>query len=495
MWIKTGQINKYLQKPKVALKLGIFVCLGIALFVIWYSTAGQFTAFSPSDNAYVDLGEAFLHGQLSLLEKPNPELIALQDPYDPTLRNVRYHWDFSYYEGSYYLYWGPVPALVYGALEGITHIRPSGSLMVIIAFIGLSVTLLLILYNLWRIFFPNSPGWSIGMFIGLGLLNLPFMFLLGRPVIYETSIISGQFFLLSGLSTWIIYATGTGKPAWLVITGIAWGLAIGSRYNLVASVAVYMVIIFVQMKREYEGNHLWKQIAFVLVPLLICLMGLGTYNIARFDNPFEIGWNYQLSLPEVQGDYLSLSYIPSNFFAYLIYPLKTDRSFPFVLSTLHAGQQLDELTAGLLPSVPSMWLLTLALPELFTRSASNRQQPVVPGLAKPLFFMILTAGLAQFIFLMIFFYAAMRYMADFYLPLVITIAFLTWRADEYLRVNALWRFLLWMVVSGLIFWTASIGFFGSFDIPDHIFQNTNLGLYFHLADFWNCIYELFASLF
>src|SRR5918996_2667455 len=118
---------------------GVLACTGIAIFTLWYSSAGRFSTLVPVDNAYIDLGEAFLHGQLSLLALPDPALIALQDPYDPAKRIMPFLWDASYYKEKYYLYWGPVPALAFATVEGTTQVRPPGALLVVICYISLPI--------------------------------------------------------------------------------------------------------------------------------------------------------------------------------------------------------------------------------------------------------------------------------------------------------------------------------------------------------------------
>jgi len=72
------------------------------------------------------------------LERPDPRLAELGDPYEYTQRkDIPYHWDASYYEGRYYLYWGPVPALVSAAFEALAGSVPSASLLVVIPYVGL----------------------------------------------------------------------------------------------------------------------------------------------------------------------------------------------------------------------------------------------------------------------------------------------------------------------------------------------------------------------
>jgi len=177
--------------------------------------------------------------------------------------------------------------------------------------------------------------------------------------------------------------------------------------------------------------------------------------------------------------------------------MTTAGEFPFIISSLPFGKQFDEIVAGLFPSTPSIWLLMLVLP-LFVLSKwqADPSQKTSPGKSfKLLISMIMVAGLGQFLYLMIFFYDAMRYIADFYLPLILCVAILVWQADSFLQRILPLRITLWVIVIGLAFWTASIGFFGGFDIPPQIFRNLNPTLYVQLASYWNHIYAGITSSF
>ena len=81
------------------------------LISLWYITAGMLTHWSPYSRYYDRQADAFLAGQLSLLEAPPAALATLPNVYDVRQRSgIDYIWDASYYNGKYYLYWGPVPA-------------------------------------------------------------------------------------------------------------------------------------------------------------------------------------------------------------------------------------------------------------------------------------------------------------------------------------------------------------------------------------------------
>jgi len=482
------RIKQGLASPQFAIATGMLTCAVIAIYIVWYSSAGKFPDFPETDNAYVELGESFLHGQLFLLEEPNPQLKALPNPYDPTQRNAPHRWDASYYKGNYYLYWGPVPALAFAVVQGITSIRPAGSLLVIVCYMVLPIILLMILFQIRRQFFPASPVHSMGLCLLISFINLPFLFLLGRPIIYETSIIAGQFFLFLGLLGWVMYGANSAKVGWLIVAGLSWGLAIGSRYNLVISTSVYMAFILTQIAQDTDNRQTLKKIALLLTPLLLCLIGLGFYNYVRFGSPFETGLTYQLSLPEIQSEPYSTSYVLSNLFIYLFYPMTTSENFPFILSTLPAGNQFDEVTAGLFSSTPSTWLLVLVAPIIFIAGKTSRADALAITSLKRLLFMLLSAVAAQSLFLMVFFFDAMRYMADFYLQLTLAMWILVWMVGTFIRPIRPLHVIYWLIISGFVIWTAGIGFFGGFDIPPQSFRTTNPVLYMQLESFWNNLF-------
>jgi hypothetical protein len=167
--------------------------------------------------------------------------------------------------------------------------------------------------------------------------------------------------------------------------------------------------------------------------------------------------------------------------------MTTSESFPFILSTLPANSQFDEVVAGLFSSTPGVWLLALAIPSFFlSRKPVDTLQDIPTRRSlKSFFLMVMAAVLVQFLFLTMFFFAAMRYMADFYLQLLLGIWLLVWWLDGWIQPDLRLRAALWLIVTALVFWTVGIGFFGSFDIPPQSLRVLNPDLYTRIASYWD----------
>ncbi|MDR3574694.1 MAG: hypothetical protein P4L50_12585 [Anaerolineaceae bacterium] len=503
-----------------SLALSILVVLLVSVYAIWYTSLGRFTVFTPVTNTYVDLGEAFLHGQLSLLQRPDPRLAALSNPYDTNQRkNIPFIWDSSYYKGKFYLYWGPVPAVISSIAEWIFKSRPPDQLVALISYIGIAVIFLLLLLHIRNRYYPDAPGISIPFLILAAVVNLPIFFILGRPQIYETSIIAGQFFLFLGFLFWLRYQI-TAKYFWLALAGLSWGLAIASRYNLAISVAVFVAFLLFDLyqKSKIQGRFVpgnnsllhqftcidWKAIIAVLIPIALCGIALGIYNFTRFGNPLETGFTYQLTETQPLNHYYSFSYFPSNLYMYLAYPVNTSGSFPFfkslsaqfnllpVWASISNGKMFDQVFFGIFPSLPILWSLGLFVPLAVINFIKGRHgkhyyynEVAAPGPLWRLLAVLLTAGSLQFIFLLVYFYGAMRYILDFYIPFLVLAFTCIWSFDNQIKHKSLLRWLFWLVVMNLSIITAGIGYFAGFDIPPQYFRIINPHLFAALSAFWS----------
>ena len=217
----------------------ILTFLGILLVItayIWFISFGSWVhwpATTNYDGYYNQLAIAFQHGSLSLEITPSPALLALHNPYDPTIRhsnNVVYPIDFSLYKGKYYLYFGPVPALFLLIIKllGISTIGDHYFVFVFVS--GILIFQSLLIIKIWKRFFQNISVWVLSLCILFCGLISPVPWILTEARVYEAASASGQFFFLAGL---YFAVTALDRESisisQFLIAGISWALAIGSR--------------------------------------------------------------------------------------------------------------------------------------------------------------------------------------------------------------------------------------------------------------------------
>ncbi len=478
------------------------VMLGVIAYVVWYSSAALFPSFPYIHNDYADLGDAFLHGQLALLDQPSPQLQALTNPYDFEQRaNVPFRWDASYYAGKYYLYWGPVPALISAGMEAIESTPPSGALLVLPAYAGMVIAFVGLLVSMWQRSSSRGASLALGLVTAVTFISFPSLFELGQSRVYEASILYGQFFLLSGLLCWELYRRSF-NVAWLCAAGLSWALAVGSRYNLLISVAIFLVFALIWMKRSATLN--WRSVTWMVAPLLVGAILGGLYNALRFGDPLETGKAYQLTATAPQGIEYSLAFVPSNLYIYLLYPLTTAGKFPFVKSALFdpqvvpawlqvpPGREFDHVIFGTLSAAPFLWMLVPAIVVGIGALARRRPSPTAAKQDTGWKFDVAMLGagaVAQFLFVAVYYYGAERFVGDFFFLFLLALAGVLLQVDALLRGAPWLRASFWILAAGLGLWAIAIGYFGAFSVPPKTFAAANPTLYGQLASYWNDRFE------
>lgn len=363
------------------------------------------------------LTDAFLQGRTSLLVEPSPELLALDDPYDPSRNYLAYRvHDLSLYEGKYYLYWGPTPVLTLFAPARLLlrSELPERAAITMYAFVGLLFSLLLFRW-LVRRYLPGTPRWML-WFGGVALATSNVMpFLLRRPTVYEVAISAGFCFMVAA-----VYFVLTGalaeRPsvARLAAGSACLGFAVGARLTMaVAGLLFVGVLVHLLIRQE---NRTWsatlRLAASLLGPAALCAGLLLLYNQVRFDSFTEFGVRYQLNdlKPYPPG---GLHYVPGGLYYYLLAPARFDLNFPFLHlpppppypGTVPSTYNVEPV-GGLL-AVSPITLLAIGLPFAFRQSGGRFRELglVLLGLAA-------VGGTTAFA-LASWSTASMRYAADF----------------------------------------------------------------------------------
>jgi hypothetical protein len=431
----------------------------VALVQIWIVSAGRMIDWPASTNYYSLLADAFLHGQTSLRDGPSPQLLALPDPYDPSQnQNFRLH-DMSLYRGKYFLYWGPVPAILECPLVLLFQ-RPIGDQYLVFCFVfGIMLISAEILLDLRKRLFPDAAPWTVAMGILVAGLATPMPILLERPAVYEAAIAAGQFFLLSGIYCLIrAFAAGQPRRRFLLLAGICCALAVGSRASLAVATAGLTLSVGWRLLRPSSlrsqmrsRSHL-AAFAAIALPVFLGSFLLGCYNYVRFGNWLEFGVRYQLASFDrrpIEHGVISLANIPPAAYAYSFKPFVIVGDVPFIKAVsvatsrpefikLPRAYESSEPVAGLLWCVPFLVFAAVPLGTLFRRllplAHGNDQTPGDVPRQRELAWIVLWSVLASILGLLpalfMIFGCSMRYLADCTPMLVIVATLGMWHATS-----------------------------------------------------------------
>jgi hypothetical protein len=356
-----------------------FVALVAFVFATYWFLVSAGTHPWPVYGMYHDLqADGFLKGQLNLTIDPAPELVRAKDPYDRV--NMRY-WalDASYFKGKYYIYWGPVPALLQAAAKWLWHVRrPVGDGYLMLFFLCFAFLCgALVIRRLARRLFPGLPRWLVG----LGMLAFAFAnstpHCASSAGTYQVAILAGQAWLVAGLlfAFDAVWHAGTDRARnWrLLVAGTCWALSIGSRLTLAAAIAL-MILVTAWTEALANERRFRRALVVALclgVPVALGSFGLLLYNYLRFDNWLEFGSKIQVSaFPTFRFD---LGFIPLNIFSYSLRSWLTSCEFPYLFQEWYPapdfpkaflpvpkGYNSPEPVVGFLLALPMTWLIPLA---------------------------------------------------------------------------------------------------------------------------------------
>jgi hypothetical protein len=492
------RINPRRRWETVALFL-LGACLEFVLAL--YASGGHWSSWPTITDYYDQQARAFLHGQASLLAEPDPRLAALPDPYDKkSLAGIPTLFDASYYQGRYYLYWGPVPAIgvalvhfagqeLWGAFRGysrpatvIAFLRLAANYPIgdnIVTFVsasGIMLFSLLILFRIRRKFFPQTGAWLLWIAIPAVVLGSPLAWMLNRPMIYEAAIASGQMFLLGGLCCILPAWSDAGShPARYALAAGCWACALGSRITLAGAVGVLLLATaFMLLRSALPRKSSFVRLVYLGLPLLLGVALLGAFNYIRFGNLLETGFRYQLGAldyTQVSSAAFDIRYLPLNLFNYFSRPFSIQPAFPWIipagdnptfypLSISHPMLFYVEPVSGLLLAAPFLLCafgLLLAIRKGGIGDMVFAPTPSADNSFLFLWISLLCAVVLAIAPLLVYWYCTERFLLDFAPLLLILSACGAWAAHRFAERKKGWRIVIVTGIVGSALWTAAAG--------------------------------------
>ncbi len=432
---------------------GLFgvICAVVIGIYVWIAGPGLLES-GPDDAYYNLLVQGFQAGHLSVNREPDPHLAQLQNPYDPAangpfVRNARHlSFDMSYYDGKLYLYFGVTPALVlfwpYAALTG--HYLSQTAGVVLFSSLGFLIAAALV-YRVWRRYFPQINVWiAAAGILALGLATGLLETLASCDVYEVAASCAFAFTMLALAALWrSLHDAPANRISWLLLSSLAYGLAIGARPSLLFGALMLLVPVIKAWRettKQGPPRQAWWLAVAAAGPLLFVGLALMLYNRMRFRNPFEFGWHYALTDFQDKGArQFSLSYWWFNFRFYFLEPMRWVRHFPFIdavgmgaIPAGYSGLGVDRY-AGILADYPVVWLAAGAL--LAWPIRLRDKFPALRWWAAALFVQFGAGALLLFFFIT----ASSRYEVDF-LPALMLLAITgIFLVERTLAGHAFWR--------------------------------------------------------
>ena len=256
-------------------------------------------------NQYELMAEAILDGRISFDYGDEYTLSQLKNPYDPNERTesgVYFHWDHAYYNGQYYMYFGIVPVflafLPYRILTGtaLTTYRATQF------FVACAIAGIFVLFRLLnRRFFKKMP-YGVYLCLSAAFSVMSVWYAAAEPALYCTAITAAI-----ALEIWSLYWFV--RAVWdeqeenrqLLFAGIGaalGALVFGCRPPIALANILVLPMLAVFLRRRRMSFKLLGKLLLAASPYVLVAAALMTYNYVRFDDPFEFGQAYQLTVAD-----------------------------------------------------------------------------------------------------------------------------------------------------------------------------------------------------
>lgn len=338
--VKVWKSIEFDKCSRCQLYVGILLVVSQLMIMEYIASANPFFGEMFDTNQYTRITEALAEGKAYIDCDVDEKLMEMENPYDTGERSaigVNYEWDYSFYNGKYYVYFGVVPALlVYLPYFKLTGHHIVNYMPTLIACMGSAVFLFMLLRKLADKYFKRIPVLLLYLsyLLCVNAIGCPFM--VARPNVYECPIAYGLMFTLIGLYSWLcaVDKEGWDKSLCLFVGAICMALVAGCRpqFLLASFFIIPMFVIDGYHKLRNKDKKVIREVMAIAVPYIIVAIGIMYYNNIRFDSPFNFGVNYTLTTNDMTHRGWKADRIGLGIFEYLFSPIPVSSNFPFMLT-------------------------------------------------------------------------------------------------------------------------------------------------------------------
>jgi hypothetical protein len=260
-------------------------------------------------NYFRELAENFLQGRLHIAAPSNTH-------------------DLVHFGGRYYLYWPPVPALLFMPLVALFGSGVSDNLVTSLfgtANVWLFMQACRQLSARFMLGLQRREITALGIFWGLGTVHF---YMSSKGDVWLISQVIAQTMLLASVVAFLAR-----KP--LLLSGLFFALAVYTRNDLVFAAIFFFALHRAILSQRRGGRMIGDGLLFIL-PFLVCSMLNAWYNWTRFGDAFENGLQYHVMSHHFAENfhrhgYFSLHYLPHNLYTEVFHAPTLIPRPPFIL--------------------------------------------------------------------------------------------------------------------------------------------------------------------
>lgn len=378
---------------------------------LWYTSSLVFHVsgdYTYDFDQYGHVADALVAGR-PWLDLPVPEqLAATEHPYDVATRAQLLangasplYWDYAYYDGHWYSYFGVLPAVLlfvpYRLLAG--HNLPTSAAEYILVLLFIIFFSLLVLRVIHRVM-PKTSVAAASLVVVSSLVSAQVGYLLYRTNFYQIPFAASLTLTSLGLWLWLgadtsrrplrpsdRWQAGDAKPLSLprlALGALCIAANFGCRPTFTLTALLAFPLFWPQIRalgtglrtRRIKPLQALRAPLAVIIPAILVVTPLMTWNMVRFDSPFNFGNAYQFSISDMTRHTTPSADMPANIWYYLFLPLRFMDRFPWLAGSPAPMPQWGyyEVMVGAIFTATPLTLMALALP-LLRRLETHGMRP------------------------------------------------------------------------------------------------------------------------
>jgi len=306
---------------------------------------------------YQELARSLEQGTVVIDSNPAPELINHRNPYDTIslqVEGISYRADYAYYDGNYYSYFGIIPEVFLFLPYYLLKNQDMYNYMAVFAlYCGLLVG---VFGTLWEVVHRYAKKASYVLYLLLAIsvsLLSGYVFILGRPDIYNIPVMAGNTFLWLGLFFWLrALNLEKGRWLWCGLGSFSIACIMGCRPQMILYGIAFFVLLMLPV--IWEKKKEWKKYIKEMIAFVVPFVAIGAlvfwYNHARFGSGFDFGATYSLTTNDMNNRGFNFARILRGLYNFLFQPPVINAAFPFLdsaeLASDYMGKNIVEFTYG-----------------------------------------------------------------------------------------------------------------------------------------------------